>query len=111
MMDLTGYLRSELFVLIPVLYLVGIMLKRSPLKDWLIPYVICGIGVLLSFAYLAGQGIEAGGGIWRLLFSAVTQGILCAACSVYAKNLIKQFTERKEEGKTEDETEEDAPDL
>lgn len=93
-MELTEYLRGELFVLVPVLYVLGVALKRSPIKDWLIPYLLCGAGSLLSFAYLAGQGAE---GWLTLVFSAVTQGVLCAACSVYAKNLLKQAKKGKGE--------------
>ena len=95
-MDLTEYLRGELLVLVPVLYALGAALKRSPIKDWLIPYLLSGAGVLLAFVYLAGQGAEDAAGWLTLIFSAVTQGVLCAACSVYAKNLQKQAKKGKE---------------
>ncbi len=88
--DLTDYLRGELFVLVPVLYVLGILLKRSPLRDWLIPFVLCGAGIAVCFAYFWGEGA----GLAQTLFSSVTQGILCAACSVYANNLVKQFAGR-----------------
>lgn len=97
-MELTDYLRGELLVLVPVLYAFGAALKRSPIKDWLIPYLLSGGGILLAFAYLAGQGAESATDWLMLLFSAVTQGVLCAACSVYAKNLQKQAKKGKEEG-------------
>lgn len=100
MTELTEYIRPELFVLVPVLYLLGIFFKKSPLKDWLIPYLLCGIGILLCGIYLAGQKTE----MPDLLFSAVTQGVLCASCSVFANNLVKQFSERGKDGGAEDET-------
>lgn len=109
MIEWTEWIRSELFILVPVLYLLGIFLKKSPVKDWLIPYVLCGVGVVLSAVYLIGQGVEANGGLWNVLFSAVTQGVLCAACSVYAKNLVKQFQQRKDETVQKDEQEESDP--
>lgn len=89
--DLTEYIRTELFVLVPVLYVLGMLLKKSPLADWLIPFVLCGTGILLSFAYFAGSGE----GIGKTLFASVTQGVLCASCSVFANNLIKQWGQRK----------------
>lgn len=91
--DLTEYIRTELFVLVPVLYAFGLILKKSPLQDWLIPFVLCGTGVLLSFAFFAGSGEPIG----KTVFASVTQGVLCAACSVFANNLIKQFKQRKSE--------------
>ena len=91
--DLTEYIRTELFVLVPVLYALGMLLKKSPLADWLIPFVLCGTGIVLSFAFFAGSGEPIG----KTLFASVTQGVLCASCSVFAKNLIKQFKQRKSE--------------
>ena len=101
--DITESIRAELFVLVPVLYALGLLLKRSPLKDWLIPFVLCGAGVALSFAFFAGSGESLG----KTAFASVTQGVLCASCSVFCKNLIKQVQERKRESsETETKTEE-----
>jgi hypothetical protein len=97
MTELTAYRCPELMILVPVLYVLGVILKKSPLQDWLIPYVLCGVGCALSFAYLAGQGASAPEDWMTLLFSAVTQGVLCTACSVYVKNLIKQGKEGRRE--------------
>ena len=95
--DLTEYIRTELFVLVPVLYTLGLLLKKSPLSDWLIPFVLCGTGIVLSFAFFAGSGETIG----KTLFASVTQGVLCASCSVFANNLIKQFKQRKSESNEE----------
>lgn len=92
--ELAEWIHPELFVLIPLLYLAGNALKKSPLRDWLIPYVLCAAAVFLSAVYLLGKGFDACGGVWQLMFSACTQGALCTACSVYAKNLVKQYRER-----------------
>ena len=93
-MELMELIHGELFVLVPVLYALGMALKKSPIKDWLIPYLLCGVGCVLSFAYLVGEG---GVDLLTLLFSAVTQGVLCTACSVYANNLFKQAKKGKED--------------
>ena len=91
--DLTDYLRGELFALVPVLYVLGILLKRSPLRDWLIPFVLCGAGICACFVYFWGEGV----GLLQALYASVTQGVLCAACSVCANNFVKQFSKRNDD--------------
>ncbi len=98
MADLTTYIHAELFVLVPVLYALGMAFKKSPISDWLIPYLLCAIGVALSALYLATWQTD----LRTLWFSALTQGVLCAACSVYANNLIKQFSHRKDVDQTDE---------
>lgn len=93
-MEWTAYVRPELLVLAPALYLLGVFLKKSPLNDRWIPVLLCAAGCVLSFLRFWGEGAEACGGWQNLLFTSVTQGILGAACSVYAKNLYKQFSEK-----------------
>ncbi len=102
--DLTAYLRSELFVLVPVLYVVGMLLKRSPMRDWLIPFVLCGAGVGVCFVYFWGEGA----GLLQALYASMTQGVLCAACSVCANNLVKQFSKRNDDDKRIMSTDEDS---
>ncbi len=96
MTDLTAYVQPELFVLVPVLYALGAAFKKSLISDWLIPYLLCGIGIALCALYLCTFMRD----VRALWFASVTQGVLCAACSVYANNLIKQFARRKD-GKTD----------
>lgn len=96
--ELSTYLRSELFVLVPVLYALGVALKKSPISDWLIPFLLCACGIALSALYLATTETD----VKTLWFSAVTQGVLCAACTVYANNLFKQFLHRKDVDKTDE---------
>ncbi|MBQ3003966.1 MAG: phage holin family protein [Clostridia bacterium] len=98
MTDLTSYIRSELFVLVPVLYALGQAFKKSPLSDWLIPYLLSAVGIALCALYLCTFMCD----VRALWFASVTQGVLCAACSVYADNLIKQFARRKD-GETDGE--------
>lgn len=96
-MDLSNYLSAELSILIPVLYAIGIFIKNSTIKDWKIPFILGAAGIVLSFAYLAAMQWPENGAQWLgLIFSSITQGILAAASSVYANNLYKQYTKRKE---------------
>ena len=98
MEEIEALIDAKLMVLVPVLYLLGMALKKSPVRDWLIPYLLAAAGATLSFAYFLGVGTPGDASGWfRLAFSAVTQGALCAACNVYVKNLWKQFKEKRKQ--------------
>ncbi len=91
MNDWSQFVRPELLVLIPVLYLLGKGLKKSAVKDKWIPFVLGGFGILLSVLYvLANQEISSGKQVAEGIFTAVTQGILLAGGSVYFDQMIKQ---------------------
>ena len=51
-MDLKELIKPELLILIPVLYVVGIGLKKSKLSDTLIPLILGGIAIVLSSAWV-----------------------------------------------------------
>lgn len=88
---LKEFIKPELLILVPVLYIVGIILKKSAVRDKLIPALLGGVGVVLSLLWVLGTSDLV---TWRdvLLagFSAVTQGILAAGASVYCNQLVKQ---------------------
>lgn len=88
-MDLSGfkdYIRPELLVLIPVLYFAGSMLKDSrAVESRFIPSVLGCLGMLLALLWCIGNdGVSLG-----VIFTSLTQGILCAGMSVYANQLVK----------------------
>ena len=95
-MDFQEYIRPELLVLIPVLYLIGMGLKKSTMVDKCIPAVLGIVSVVLAGLYLLATGSFAG---WQdiavALFTAITQGVLIAGASVYVNQIVKQG--RKEE--------------
>lgn len=89
---LTDYIKPELLILIPVLYLIGMGLKKSQsVADRKIPLILGACGVLLAAVYVLAStpmgGWQAG---MAALFTAVTQGVLCAGGSVYVHQLLKQ---------------------
>ena len=91
-MNVMEFVRPELLVLIPVLYLLGMGLKKSEaVLDKRIPAILGTVGVLLSLVYLlsttAISGYQDG---LQVAFSAVTQGVLCAGTSVYVNQLVVQ---------------------
>ena len=87
-MDYQKYIKSELLVLVPVLYIIGLGLKKSKLADKWIPLALGIIGVALSALWVAATSpITTGPEAAAALFTAVTQGVLAAGASVYASQL------------------------
>ena len=96
-MEFQEFIKPELLILIPVLYLIGVAIKKSRIDDRHIPWILGVIGILLAVLYLfASEPIEGTQGVATAVFTAITQGILCAGASVYVNQLYKQAT--KEEG-------------
>ena len=90
-MELKEFIKPELLILIPVLYVVGIGLKKSKLSDTLIPLILGGIAIVLSSAWvIATSDISTLKDVAYALFVSVTQGILSAGASVYVNQLYVQ---------------------
>ena len=105
-MNFEQFIRPELLILIPVLYLIGVGIKKSNLQDELIPIILGGIGVIVAGIYLAAtQPIETTQDIASCVFMAITQGVLCAGASVYANQIFKQIVKLGEEQKENKEKE------
>lgn len=84
--NLLDYIKEQAFILIPVLYVLGLMLKSNKkIQDWIIPWIltICSI---LGAILLMGLNINA-----------VIQGILCVGVAVYGNQLVKQTTQKREQ--------------
>ena len=95
-MSYQDYIKTELLILIPVLYIIGIGLKKSKMPDKWIPTVL-GISavVLSSFWVLATTEISGLQETASAIFTAVTQGILVAGASVYVNQLYNQARKEK----------------
>lgn len=90
-MSIEEFIKPELLVMIPVMYLVGVGLKKSKIPDHFIPIILGGISVLLSATWvLATSDISTLRDIAYALFVSVTQGILSAGASVYVNQLYIQ---------------------
>lgn len=90
------FIKPELLILIPVLYLIGVGIKKSEFKDKFIPLILGIIAILLSGLYtFATSDINSGKKIALALFTAITQGILTAGASVYFNQLYKQSQKKK----------------
>ena len=91
-MDYTEYIKPELLVLIPVLVFLGCAAKQSAvIKDKFIPALLAAAGVLLAWPYvLATTTFAAPQDAAQAVFTALVQGLLCAAGAVYADQIVKQ---------------------
>lgn len=90
-MEFQEYIRPELLILIPVLYLIGTAIKKSNLKDKIIPWVLGAAAVILCGVWVfANTPVTTGAEIATAIFTAITQGVLIAGASVYINQLVKQ---------------------
>lgn len=86
------YISPELVVLIPVLFLVGMALKRfEGLADRYIPFALGGFAIMLAMIYeFSTVGVS-----WTAVYISMIQGILCAGASVYAHQAYKQLVKEE----------------
>ena len=102
-MDIYKYIKPELLSMLPVLYVIGAALKRSAAADWKIPFWLGAIGIALAEVWLTASGLPASFTEWiKLAFCGIIQGTLCAAATVYAHNLVKQYSKRNGDGDESD---------
>ena len=88
-MDVTAYISPELLILVPVLYIVGMGIKRSSADDRIIPLVLGLLGMMLACLYEFAT-MTATDSVAMVLFTGVIQGIFCAAGAVYTNQAYKQ---------------------
>lgn len=78
-----SYVTEEILIVIPVLWIIGAILKTTPkIFDWVIPYVVLVVGILLSCMLI---GFDVNG---------IIQGVLAAGTAVLGDQLVKQAKKR-----------------
>lgn len=94
MEQIKEYIYPELMILVPVLYIIGVVLKRSKkVKDEIIPTVLTILGIVMAFLYAVGNlGLT-----WNSVFVAICQGVICTGTAVYANQMYKQAKENGDE--------------
>lgn len=87
--DIANFIVKEAYILVPVLYVIGLLLKRTPkLPDWLIPWILLALGMAGGF-FLGG-----------MQFSGLLQGVLVTGVTVFSHQLYKQTTCKSKDDKT-----------
>lgn len=88
--SITEFIKPELIILVPVLYILGMFAKKTEfIADSLIPALLGVTGVIMAIIWVfASTDIDGYKAILMGLFIAVTQGVLCAGGSVYVNQLV-----------------------
>jgi len=83
MQDIIQYVQEQMLILVPVLFVIGLILKNTPkVPDWLIPWILLMIGIALA-VFLLGD-----------LLQGIIQGALVTGATVLAHQLVKQTIDR-----------------
>ena len=90
-MEVANFIKPELLILVPVLYTLGLGIKKSKVSDNLIPLILGAASILLSVLWVISTSVISN---WRdvlyAVFVSITQGILTAGASVYVNQLYIQ---------------------
>ena len=92
-MDYSIYIDSKYYIIVAMLYGIGVLLKGHPkIKDWSIPMILCFIGVIC----VTGVELQDGNSM-NIMF--IIKGIVCGLTSVGTNQIYKQSKEvnKKEE--------------
>ncbi|WP_291567026.1 MULTISPECIES: phage holin family protein [unclassified Clostridium] len=87
-MEIMDFIIEQALILIPALYILGMMLKNTEkIEDWLIPWILLIVGVIGAIAIMGFN------------VNAIIQGVLVVGATVYSNQLFKQSTKKKVEDK------------
>lgn len=82
-------IRPELFILVPVLNIIGMYIKKTGIiNSWAIPITLGGLGIVISILVLGFEN----GFTPSVILEGILQGILAAGTAVYAHQLKTQTT-------------------
>lgn len=96
---LKEFIKPELIILIPVIYFVGIGMKKTKeIKDEYIPVLlgVCGVFLATLWVVATSTFIDYKSVVMGV-FTAITQGVLVSAGSVYINQIIKQSSKEEKE--------------
>lgn len=95
-MNYQDYIKTELLMLIPVLYFIGMGIKKSKMPDKWIPITLGITSVTLSAIWVvATSDISGIKETLSAVFTIITQGILIAGASVYTNQVVIQSMKKE----------------
>ncbi len=95
-MDIMNFIKPELLILIPVIYTIGLGIKKSKVPDKYIPIILGLISILLAMLWvISTSSIEGWQDAAHAIYVAITQGLLAAGASVYVNQLYIQSQKDK----------------
>ena len=90
-MDVMNFIKPELLILVPVLYTIGLGIKKSNVTDKYIPLILGVVSIFLSILWvISTSDINNWQDAVYAVFISITQGILTAGASVYVNQLYIQ---------------------
>lgn len=90
--EILNFIKPELLILIPVLIVLGLIIKGiKNIPDWVIPIVLGLIGILFAVLLLGFQEGFTG----PIILTGIIQGILAAGMAVYVHQLKIQTTKKR----------------
>ena len=94
-MEIMDYINPALLVIVPVLWIIGKIIKDATSMDNKhIPIILGAAGVVLAIVWvLATSDIINWQSALLAVFTAFVQGVLCAGLAVYGNQVLKQYTE------------------
>ena len=86
------FIKPELLVLVPVLYIMGSFLKKAQtFHDNHIPMALTVVGIVLAALWVVGTvPMGTAREIVLAVFTALVQGVICAGLAVYGDQMVKQ---------------------
>ncbi|KJS87263.1 MAG: hypothetical protein JM58_04780, partial [Peptococcaceae bacterium BICA1-8] len=87
----------EFVIIAVVCFAFGMLMKKLPnVKDWLIPFLVVGFGILLAIVY-QGFVLEEGVFSAKSIVLGFIQGFLCGASAVLVSQAKIQVAKRNED--------------
>lgn len=90
--ELIEFIDPAVLVVVPVLIALGRMMKKTPnMKNWMIPYILTAIGVVLATSiYVLNDGVQG-----LSILNGILQGVLASAAAVYVYQLYIQAKDKR----------------
>jgi len=88
------YILPEIMILIPVLIIIGMILKKaSYIQDWTIPILLAVVGILLAVITIGAKD----GYTSESIVTGIIQGILATGMAVYVHQLSIQTGRKRDQ--------------
>lgn len=91
-MDIKNLINPELFILVPIMWILGNFVKKTEISTKKIPLIILIISIILSLLYVLTPTFPISGQMWyNTVINGIGQGILIAGVTVFGNELGKSF--------------------
>lgn len=91
-MDIKNLINPEIFLLVPVMWILGLFIKKSEINSKKIPLIILIISIILSLLYVLTPTFPNSSQMWyNTTINGIGQGILIAGLTVFGNELGKSI--------------------